>query len=95
MAQKTKPEQLVVNVCVSGNLQSQWFQSSRKREMLKQLKLVTIFIHLVLPEIREDQVEQNQSYLSDKEQAAWKKGGYNEEENKSLYQPYEAFLISF
>lgn len=70
MAQKTKPEQLVVNVCVSGNLQSQWFQSSRKREMLKQLKLVTIFIHLVLPEIREDQVEQNQSYLSDKEQAA-------------------------
>lgn len=59
------------------------------------MKLVTILIHFVLLEIREDHVEQNQSYLSDKEQAAWRKGGSSEEEDNSLYQSYEAFLISF
>lgn len=56
--------------------------------------------HFVLLEIREDGVEQNQSYLSYKEQAAWRKGRSNEDEqktiqlgSKSLYQPREAFLI--
>ena len=67
--------------------------------MLKQLKIETILIHLVLLEIREDHIEQNQSYLSEKEQAAWRKGVSNKEEDKtrqlgskSLYWSHFIFL---